>query len=289
MKLVSVIIPAYNAEKYISDAITSVLSQTYSNFELIIINDGSTDKTDQLIRSFLPNAKINYILQKNSGVSNSRNTGMQNAKGDYFSFLDADDYFEPDNLLYKVNALEQHSNCFFCYSDVSMCNENFNIISFAKSYGGENLLERMLLWDGTVIPSLPSNIVIKKQCYTNGLLFDNELSTAADQMFAFLIAHRYNGFCINQSLVKYRVLSNSMSRNILLMENDHILVYNKAKTFGLFKSFWFQKKCFANLYLILAGSWWVNGKNKWKGFFYILKALIVFPPIIIKLIKKIRG
>ena len=287
MKLVSVIIPAYNAEKYISDAINSVLNQSYSNFELIIVNDGSTDKTGEIINMHLPHPRINYIEQKNKGVSSARNSGMQNAKGEYFTFLDADDCFEPANLELKIKLLEQNQDCYFCYGDAMICNEFLKVENTAKSFSGNNLFERLLLWDSPGIVALPSNIIIRKQCYADEIRFDCELSTAADQLFAFCISNKYKGIYINKALVKYRVLAGSMSRNIKLMEKDHILVYKKAKEFGFFKSYWFQKKCYANLYLILAGSWWRNGRNKFKGFIYIMKSIVAFPPVIIKLTKKV--
>jgi glycosyltransferase involved in cell wall biosynthesis len=287
MKLVSIIVPAYNAEKYIIDTLNSVLHQTYQNWELIIVNDGSTDNTHQIIESLLPHPKIRYVQQVNSGVSSARNKGMQQAKGDYFSFLDADDCFAPNNLELKITALEQQTNLFFSYSDVIDCDETLQPKTTVSSYGGGDLLNHLLLWDRPVIRALSSNIIIKNKCYTDGLKFDTDLSTAADQMFAMQIASKYKGAYVNKPLIKYRVLTNSMSRNIRVMERDHILVYTKARQLQLFKSFVFQQKCFSNLYFTLAGSWWVNGHDKLRGLFFILRALIAYPPCIFKLLKKI--
>lgn len=287
MPKVSVIVPTFNAGNYIKDTITSVLGQTYADLELILVNDGSTDNTHEVVQSFLPNPKIVYILQENHGVSHSRNVGMKNAKGVYFSFLDADDHLEPRNIELKVDALDHHSDCFFSYSDILNCNATLVPENVVRSRSGENLLDHYLLWDGTVIASIASNIMIRKQCYAEGLIFDEELSTAADQMYGFCITNKYKGFYINQPLVKYRVLPNSMSRNISVMEKDHLLVYKKAAQLNLFRSFGFRKKCFSNLYLILAGSWWVNGKSKLKGMKYLIKAVFTYPPVILKLIKKI--
>ena len=93
MSLISVIIPAFNAETSILIAISSVLRQTYKNFEIIVIDDGSSDKTSDIVKSC--GEKVIYSYQKKKGVAEARNRGIDMAKGEYIMFLDADDYFEP--------------------------------------------------------------------------------------------------------------------------------------------------------------------------------------------------
>lgn len=94
----SLIIPAYNVEKYIKKCLDSVLDQTYNNYEIIIINDGSTDNTSKILESYKSNKKIKIINQENKGLSNARNTGVSNAKGDYILFIDSDDFIEKELL-----------------------------------------------------------------------------------------------------------------------------------------------------------------------------------------------
>lgn len=94
----SLIIPAYNVEKYIKKCLDSVLNQTYNNYEIIIINDGSTDNTYKILESYKSNKKIKIINQENKGLSNARNTGVSNAKGDYILFIDSDDFIEKELL-----------------------------------------------------------------------------------------------------------------------------------------------------------------------------------------------
>ena len=93
----SVIIPAYNAEKFLHIAIKSVLEQTYQDFEIIVVDDGSADNTGSIVSMF-PDTRIRYIFQENSGVSSARNTGIVNAEGSYVCFLDADDEWLPNHL-----------------------------------------------------------------------------------------------------------------------------------------------------------------------------------------------
>lgn len=115
--LVSVITPAYNAGVFIEDAIKNVLNQTYQNFEHIIIDDGSTDNTAQIVHSF-SDPRIKYILEKNSGQSFARNTGIEVARGKYVAFLDADDLFFPNKLSKQVSHMEARPDCDFCYCKI---------------------------------------------------------------------------------------------------------------------------------------------------------------------------
>lgn len=282
--MVSIIIPAYNAEKYIIETINSVLNQTYSNWELIIIDDGSQDKTAELIANLYKNdSRINYYYQKNTGVSGARNNGLSKCKGEYIALLDADDVWEKNNLELKVNALESNKNISWVFSDMYNADKNINIINIASTGTDKNILNSILLWQTEVIPGPCSNVVFTKRCYDEGIKFDIKLSTAADQDFTLQLASKYKGFHINKPLWRYRILNNSMSRNISVMEKDHIKVFKKAKKNKLFKNFWFKQKCFSNLYWILAGSWWKNGNNKLRGFYFIILALTTNPLSIVKI------
>ncbi|MFM6456289.1 MAG: glycosyltransferase family 2 protein, partial [Planktothrix sp.] len=109
---VSVIIPVYNGERYISQAIDSVLSQTDSNYEIIIVDDGSTDNTHQIIQHYIEKCQdldlIRYIFQSNQGVAAARNQGIQIAKGEFIALLDQDDVFLPEKLAHQVAYFQTH-------------------------------------------------------------------------------------------------------------------------------------------------------------------------------------
>ncbi|QUS61643.1 glycosyltransferase family 2 protein [Synechocystis sp. PCC 7339] len=107
MKLVSVIIPLHNTEAYIADTIRSVLAQTYTNFELIVVDDESSDQSAMIVRQF-KDQRIKLIHQKNRGLAGSRNTGIRQAQGEYFAFLDADDLWLPEKLASHVEHLDQN-------------------------------------------------------------------------------------------------------------------------------------------------------------------------------------
>lgn len=284
--MVSIIIPAYNAQRFIAETIESVLEQTYTNWELIIIDDGSSDNTKNIVEQYRQNdPRIQYYFQENAGVSVARNHGLSKANGEFIALLDADDVWLEENLALKVEVLEQDGNIQWVYSNMYEADEEMNILGDAAKGTDEEILDSILAWKREVVPGPCSNVVFAKKCYDEGVQFDPELSTAADQDFTIQLASKYKGKHIDQNLWKYRILGNSMSRNISVMERDHILVFKKAEKLNLFKNFSFKQKCFSNLYWIMAGSWWKNGNNKTKGLYFIFQAILANPLSIVRIFK----
>lgn len=109
--LVSIIIPVYNGEQYLAEAIDSVLAQTYRSIEIIVVDDGSTDKSTNIAKSF---KEVRYYHQTNQGVSVARNVGLASARGEFIAFLDADDIWTPNKLFIQVNYLLKHTHV--CYT-----------------------------------------------------------------------------------------------------------------------------------------------------------------------------
>ncbi|HKC68443.1 MAG TPA: glycosyltransferase [Bacteroidia bacterium] len=291
LPLVSIIIPCYNAEQYIAQAIESVFNQTYKNFEVIIINDGSSDRSEEVINNFLSlDERIQLHNQSNKGVSKSRNRGLAIAKGEIIAFLDADDAWEPENLEVKAKKLLSEPDVYWVYSDVYLADEELKKTAILEGITAENILDSLLARRGEIIHA-PSGVVLKKECFTKyNIEFDPNATPSEDLDLCIQISAKgYKGFRIPEPLWTYRVLTNSLSRNLERLERGNLLIMNKALRAKLFKSFWFKQQCFSNNYLILAGSWWVNGNNKSKGLYYILKSILFYPPNILKLLNKLRS
>jgi glycosyltransferase involved in cell wall biosynthesis len=290
MPVVSVIIPCYNAEKYIGQAIESALNQTVTDFEVIVINDGSTDGSAAIIDQYCrADGRIVHYPQANAGVSNARNAGLDKASGTYVAFLDADDVWEPENLEVKIRALESDTSADWSFSDMYLADEELNKTEIVEGGNDSNLLDSLLSRKGEAIHA-PSNLVIRlEKLRRHKVRYDPLLSTSADWDFCIQMAsHNMRGKRVPSPLWSYRVLDNSMSRNLQRLESDNLYVHRKASAQGLFKSFWFRQLCFSNNYLILAGIWWVNGRRKARALMYILKSILYYPPNILKLLIKLR-
>lgn len=167
---ISVIIPAYNHEKYIGNTIRSVIKQSYGDFELIIINDGSTDDTDHEIRK-IDDKRIVYITQENSGAHNAINEGIEVSKGEYISILNSDDIYTPDRLEKCINYLELNKDYSVVISEVSgiddegesiLLNKTPHIEAWLNWYkGAHELIDKY----GKFIGSIGVNILITTSNY----------------------------------------------------------------------------------------------------------------------------
>ena len=286
--LVSVIIPAYNAESYIGATLSSVQQQSYTHWELWVVVDGATDGTEAAVLPFAESdPRIHCLVKTNSGVSDTRNKGFERAQGEYLAFLDADDIWLPHNLERKVGLFEANPALGLVHSDAEIIDEH-GIPQGSYKRGKEgDLLNDLLLWNGTCIPA-PSSILVKREVIEQVGGFDTELSTAADQEFFFRVAHQYTIGRVPEVTWNYRVHQNNMHSNIALMEKDELLVYQKAKKNGLFSSRRFYRQCVSRMYLILAGSWWKEGNNKSRALYFMAKAVSAYPPIFRELVKKVR-
>ena len=275
--LVSVIIPAYNAGLYIEETVRSVLAQTHKNLELIIINDGSTDNQDVIINKLLSEDKrIQYITQKNAGVSAARNHGYKLSKGEYLGFLDADDIWSSGNIEKKLEKFELDEELGLVHSDAMIINsasqETGEIIRGKEGW----LLEDLLGWEGTCIPA-PSSILVKRKVIEKTGAFNTGLANAADQEFFFRVAKYFKVGRVPIPLWSYRIHSNNMHNNVAHMEKDALFTYKCAKDNNLFHSKKFERYCFAKMYKIVGASWWGDGNNKSRGMLFFLKSFFYNP------------
>ncbi|MBK8905708.1 MAG: glycosyltransferase family 2 protein [Anaerolineaceae bacterium] len=209
MKLLSVILPAFNAAPFINDAVTSLLNQTYKDIEIIVIDDGSTDATDKVI---LPYRNLKYIRQHNLGAASARNKGILEATGQYIAFIDADDLWLPDKTIAQVNYL-QESGLKWCYCDsyFSWFGKNDvigKLSSVQGAYHGDILIP--YISNKFEIP-LPSTVIDRSVFDTVGL-FDEALRTEEHTDLWSRIAIHYPIGYIDQPLVKIRKRVNSLSQ-----------------------------------------------------------------------------
>jgi glycosyltransferase involved in cell wall biosynthesis len=280
-ELVSVVIPVYNAADFIEETVNSVIQQTHSNIEIIIINDGSTDNTEKkLIELKKKDPRICIIQKINSGVCDARNAGYEIALGAFITFLDADDVWEYKFLEHCLRVLKD-DNISAVYTKAELINENSDRLNqFIESNTIESVSD-ILEWKPGYVASMGCTIYRKNIVDKIGV-FDNQLSTAADQDFHLRIALETPIVAIDKTLFYYRIHHNNMHQNIRVMERDHLIVFRKAKAQNLFKNRRFERKCYSNLYKIIGGSWWKEGNNKVKGLKFVTKSILIYPPIVKK-------
>lgn len=197
---ISVVIPAYNAEKFIRRSLDSVISQIYSPVQIIVVNDGSSDRTASIIEEY---ENVVLINQENSGVSNARNSGIEKAKGHWIAFLDADDQWESEHLQNAVEQLRKNPDCKW-YSDGHLIKED----------GSEKLIKRCLPnvdsndfvvrdYFLAIPPKAyfgPSTIVVKKECFNHIGLFDEKFIVGEDRDMLFRLALQYPNVAYHVSI-----------------------------------------------------------------------------------------
>lgn len=166
--LASIIVPVFNGEKYIGETLKSILSQDYAEKEIIVINDGSTDRSEKIIQSF---SEIKYIVQENSGVPEARNRGIRESRGEFIAFSDQDDIWRPNKLSDQVNYLLENPQTDY-------------VISMRKTVLEEGVtppawLKKELL-DSENIDHSPSSLLARKSVFEKVGFFNSELKNASD-------------------------------------------------------------------------------------------------------------
>lgn len=266
---VSVIIPTYNRANLVGKAIKSVLSQTYQDFEIIVIDDGSTDNTEETVKSF-NNFKIRYICHSdNRGISAARNTGIRASLGKYIALLDSDDEWLPEKLDKQVDVLQNKS------SEVGVvCSWSYNIDEKGSYISkrclpkkGGYIYEDLLSTNPISVPT----VLIRKECFNRVGLFDDLLNTQQDWDMWIRISKYYRFVLIKIPLVKYRLHSNQISRNLELkiITANRILVKYKDELE-------IRRRAHSKHYFCIGNRFCHMGKTK-DGQGYLLKAISLYP------------
>ena len=286
MSTVSVIIPAFNAERFIAYTVQSVLDQSHEDWEMIVVNDGSEDMTEEIIRDFQRmDTRIRLISQINSGVSTARNFGFKHANSEYVVFLDADDLWSKDFLSELVQSLTSNLECGLAYGDLMEINEEGEKMGVEKRGKSGWLLDDLLEWKTHILPP-PSGVLVRKEVVIKIGGFDRDLSNNADQDFYFRAARFYPFVRVKRVLLLYRVHAGNMHSDIKILASDSIKTFEKAASQLLFKSARFRKYCFANMYLILAINFIKHKKSYFIGIRYLIKSMATHPLASLRMCKQ---
>lgn len=210
--LVSVIIPCYNGERFIGEAIESVISQTHQNWELIVVDDGSTDSSKDIVRQYTTDRRIKLIEHRcNKGIPKTKNDGLSVAQGGYIAFLDQDDIWMPSKLELQLSRFESESNIGLVCAGMVFMDENMKSRRIFTGFNDTNQKElvKSLYWSPTNSSSI---MMIKRECLSQVGTFDENLVAWDDYELLMRIATQFRVRYVRRPLVRKRVYSVNANR-----------------------------------------------------------------------------
>lgn len=257
MQNITVVIPAYNSARYICDAIDSVLNQTFKDYEIIVVDDGSTDNTMEVLKKY--ETVIRYIFQENKGPNAARNAGIINSSASYIAFLDADDVWLPQKLEKQMELLSAEPELGLVGCGFYKIDESDNIIQQAN---GASYKDRGSLLKDLSIRSIASGsasgIIISRECFKKSGLFDESLRGSEDRDMWLRIIRNYEAKFVSEPLVRIRIHKHNAHKNILLMKCNRRKFIRKHSV----NMDWFVRfKAYSHLYLDSAREYYEAGRR----------------------------
>jgi teichuronic acid biosynthesis glycosyltransferase TuaG len=235
-KLVSIITPSYNSAKFIKQCIESVIAQTYTNWEMLIVDDYSADNSLQILKKY-NDKRIQLIeLDKNVGASESRNVAIRKAKGKYIAFLDSDDLWEPQKLEKQISFMETEGIAFSFSTYQPMSDDEsklYSIIHAPKIVTYSSYLKK------TIIGCL--TVVIDRE-KTGGFEMPNIRSSHDMALWLLIMRRGFDAYGLDENLARYRIVSTSNTANKWRAAKDVWMVYRQFEKLSFFYSIW----CFLN-------------------------------------------
>lgn len=267
--LVSVVVPAFNADKFIGAALESVLAQTYSELEIIVVDDGSTDHTADIVRSFLPDLRL--IRKRQSGPAAARNTALRTATGKYCAFLDADDLWHPEKCELQVRLLERRQEIRICSGSMCSFDDGHTPppLKPSREYtriSGEELLLRN---------HMRSSSVMVRESARRGMLFDETIQGGEDWDLWRRILRGGDALRISGPIGWYRKRPGSLSTNALKMLNENRKVL--SKTFAENPTLPMHLKLQALSYLHFDAAIEYRHYSFWQSFVHWMESCMIWP------------
>lgn len=276
--IVTIVIPCFNASEFIRQTLTSILSQDYTNLQVVIVDDGSNDNSKDIIKSFT-DKRIIYLYQENKGVSAARNLGLGYAKGEFLIFFDADDIMTNYFLSSRIDFLNNNNRVDFVSSDVIKFSNNENLPGI---FSGATNQREILLYDAAKITCPSSYLFRTSFLIENKILFKEQLSSTADRYFLLQCLKVGKSEAIsNIGQLKYRVSGSSMSANLnfsLVKDNEKFYVFLLKS--NLIPPELKRRAVYLGYYILFASYWKINFKL--VGLKYGSKAFLLDPFSFIK-------
>jgi glycosyltransferase involved in cell wall biosynthesis len=254
MSCVSVVIPNYNYSRFLRETIDSVLAQTYREIEVIVVDDGSTDDSKEILAGY--SDRIQTVFQQNQGVSAARNNGVKASRGKYVAFLDADDSWMPEKIEKQMARFAADDSLGLVHVGVREIDADGNVLlDRLEGLEGEVAKELLMLKREGVLGG-GSGLMVPRVIFDEVGGFDTRLSTSADWDLFYQIASRHPVGFVPELLIRYRVHTSNMHSNVEVMEHDMSIAFEKA--FGK-EPPPSSRDAYGNLYKTLAGSYFRSG------------------------------
>jgi len=217
---VSIIIPTYNGEKFLRDALQSVITQSYPHWELLVIDNGSTDLTKEIVMSF-PRAQ--YFFLENRNVNSARNTGVQHSRGEYIAFLDHDDMWNIEKLTKQVAFLEENDEYM-----AAVCHQQMYL---QPGYSKPHWLKEAFLQ--RAMPAyLPSALLMRKSALNSSDFFDESLLHTSDVEWFFRVKDQgLKVKLLEETLVERRIHEDNASNNVQNLQKELLIIIKNSLNF----------------------------------------------------------
>ncbi len=277
MPKVDVIIPAYNAAKYLPEAIESVVAQTFEDWEILLVDDGSTDNTAEVVAPYLENlgSKLKYIRKANGGLPAARNTAIRSSSAEFLALLDADDAWLPCRLSESLKSFEGRPQVGLTYGFNDRIDPAGRVIDTfdSRQKNGEGFIAPYIYMRKVDLPC--PTITFRRKCVDEVGLFDESLRATEDRDLWFRIALQYEVALVPKVIAHYRVSPNSMSTDpgrMLKAQLQFIEKYYGSPGCGVLA----RQIALSQVYKQHAVALGAQGRP-WTGLMSSLRALVLYP------------
>ena len=274
MPKVSVIIPAYNRANLLPRALETVFQQTFKDYEVIVVDDGSQDETPDDMKQFA--GRVKYIRKENGGSASARNRGIEESRGEYIAFLDSDDTWVPEKLVEQVNVLDAHPNVGIVYARMPIINaQGERVGTKPAGVSGKNFQELLKVWGD--LPT--STVMTRRECFDKAGMFDPALTTMQDIDMWLRIARHYDLHEIeNKTLAYYYRHEDQITSSKIKVYGGLVKIYQKIfKTFADAPRDLMVRRIASNQYM-LSRSYYDEGLY-WPALKNLVETLYTYPHV----------
>ena len=221
---ISVVIPAYNASRFLAATLDSLRAQTFRDFETVVVNDGSVDGTSDIVEAY---PEVRLIEQGNAGVAAARNRGVRESSSEWVSFLDADDLWMSEKLSLQMEcANENRVGAIFC--DLEIVDFHGNVVPQAKSPGVSLDMEPLLMHSESIPQGTSSTALVRRSVFEAIGGYDETLATMADWDLLIRLRQASTFAHVPRRLAAYRRYPGTMSRSVAMLERESLLILDKV-------------------------------------------------------------